>query len=120
MDLPLDLLRTIALRELQKDGSTPLFVTISRSHLYGFSSPDSDFALRGSHIMPLPRALSLFRSKQTLEKSAVEEGHEIDFVSHEAGKFFRLMLKKNGYVMEQVLSPLVVVGGPELDELREI
>ena len=119
-DLPLDFLRAIALREISKDGSTPLFVTVSGSHLYGFSSPDSDFDLRGAHVMPLPRALSLFPSKETLERSGIEEGREIDFVSHEAGKFFRLMLKKNGYVMEQVLSPLVVAGGPELDELREI
>ncbi|WP_274519994.1 DNA polymerase beta superfamily protein [Abditibacterium utsteinense] len=31
----------------------PLFVTVSGAHLYGFASPDSDFDLRGAHILPL-------------------------------------------------------------------
>ncbi len=29
-----------------------LFVTISGAHLYGFPSADSDFDLRGVHILP--------------------------------------------------------------------
>jgi predicted nucleotidyltransferase len=119
-DLPLEDLRSIAVRELSKESATPLFVTISGAHLYGFASPDSDFDVRGCHLMPLEAALSIAAQRETLEYSAIEEGREIDFVSHDASKFFRLMLKKNGYVMEQIFSPLVVVGGPDLDELRSI
>lgn len=120
MELPLDVLRAIAVREISGAGASPLFVTISGAHLYGFASPDSDFDIRGSHLMPLERVVSLHPANETLEHSGVENGREIDLVSHDAGKFFRLMLKKNGYVMEQVFSPLVVIGGPLLDELREI
>jgi uncharacterized protein len=29
-----------------------LFATISGAHLYGFPSPDSDYDLRGVHILP--------------------------------------------------------------------
>ena len=29
-----------------------LFATISGAHLYGFPSPDSDFDLRGAHVLP--------------------------------------------------------------------
>jgi predicted nucleotidyltransferase len=119
-DLPLDELRAIALRELAKEAATPLFVTISGAHLYGFSSPDSDFDVRGCHLMPLKAALSIAAQRETVEYSGIEEGREIDFVSHDAAKFFRLMLKKNGYVMEQIFSPLVVIGGPDLEELRVI
>ncbi len=45
---------------------------------------------------------------------------EIDLVTHDAKKFFGLMLKKNGYVMEQVLSPLIVHTTPEHEELKAI
>jgi predicted nucleotidyltransferase len=120
MELPLDVMRDIAAREITAAGASPLFVTISGAHLYGFASPDSDFDIRGSHLMPLSRVVSLHPNRETLEHSGVENGMEIDWVSHDAGKFFRLMLRKNGYVMEQVFSPLVVMGGPLLDELREI
>jgi hypothetical protein len=35
-------------------------------------------------------------------------------------KFFGLLLKKNGYVLEQLYSPLIVHTTPEHDELKEI
>ena len=34
-----------------------LFATISGAHLYGFPSPDSDFDLRGIHVLPLREVL---------------------------------------------------------------
>ena len=57
---------------------------------------------------------------ETIEKSGIHDGLEIDLVTHDAKKFFGLMLKKNGYVMEQVLSPLIVHTSPEHDELKAI
>jgi hypothetical protein len=44
----------------------------------------------------------------------------MDLVTHDAGKFFRMMLKKNGYVLEQLYSPLIVQTSPEHAELKEI
>jgi predicted nucleotidyltransferase len=44
----------------------------------------------------------------------------MDIVSHDVRKFFRLLLKKNGYVMEQLYSPLVVHTTPEHAELKTI
>jgi predicted nucleotidyltransferase len=41
-------------------------------------------------------------------------------VTHDIGKFFGLMLRKNGYVLEQLLSPLVVSTSPEHEELRAL
>jgi uncharacterized protein len=120
MDLPLELLRSIALRELGRASAGPLFVTLSGAHLYGFASPDSDFDVRGCHVLPLDRVIGLQPPLETIERSTVEEGREVDFVSHDAGKFFRMLLKKNGYVLEQVFSPLVVSGGPDLEELRTV
>jgi predicted nucleotidyltransferase len=120
MYLPFEALRSIALRELDRVAARPLFITVSGAHLYGFASPDSDFDVRGSHVLPLDRVIGLQPPVETVERSAVEDGRDIDFVSHDAGKFFRLLLKKNGYVLEQVFSPLVVSGGPDFDELRAI
>lgn len=41
-------------------------------------------------------------------------------MTHEAAKYYGLMLKRNGYVLEQLLSPLVVYTTPEYEELKAI
>lgn len=97
-----------------------LFATISGAHLYGFPSADSDYDLRGAHLLPLREVVGLRTGPMTIEKSGVYDGLEIDLVTHDAGKFFGLLLKKNGYVLEQVFSPLVVQTSPEHEELRAI
>lgn len=97
-----------------------VFATISGAHLYGFPSPDSDFDLRGVHLLPLKTVLSLDEGQQTVEKEGIYDSLEIDLVTHDAAKFFGLMLKRNGYVLEQLLSPLIVYTTPEHEELKAI
>jgi predicted nucleotidyltransferase len=107
-------------RQVERHPYPLLFATISGAHLYGFPSPDSDFDLRGVHRLPLEEVVGLETGTETVEKSGVHDGLEIDLVTHDARKFFGLLLKKNGYVLEQVLSPLVVHTTPEHAELRQI
>lgn len=97
-----------------------LFATISGAHLYGFPSPDSDFDLRGAHILPLEKIAGLEVSDETVQDSRIIEGLEMDIVSHDVKKFFKLLLKKNGYVLEQLFSPLIVLTTPEHAELKAI
>lgn len=97
-----------------------LFTTISGAHLYGFPSADSDYDLRGVHLLPLEEVVGLKIGPETVEKSGFHDGLEIDLVTHDAKKFFGLMLRRNGYVLEQVLSPLIVHTTPEHEELKAI
>lgn len=108
------------LRQVEVHPYPLVFATISGAHLYGFPSPDSDYDLRGVHLLPLKDVVGLDVGQETVEKSGVEDGIELDLVTHDAKKFFGLMLKKNGYVLEQVFSPLVVHTTPEHAELKEI
>src|SRR5215831_5736949 len=97
-----------------------LFATISGAHLYGFPSPDSDFDLRGVHVLPLQEVVGLTVRGETIERSGMRENVAIDLVTHDAKKFFGMLLKKNGYVLEQVFSPLIVHTTPEHAELRAL
>lgn len=97
-----------------------IFATLSGAHLYGFPSPDSDFDLRGCHLLPLKEVVGFDHGRETIEWSAVNNGLEIDRVTHDARKFFGLLLKKNGYVLEQLYSPLVIHETPEHSELKTI
>jgi hypothetical protein len=98
----------------------PLFVTVSGAHLYGFASPDSDVDLRGAYILPVASVVGLGQPEETVTLMFEDGGREIDLVAHDVKKFLSMMLSKNGYVMEQLYSPLVVQGGPALEELRAL
>jgi hypothetical protein len=97
-----------------------LFLTVSGAHLYGFPSPDSDYDLRGVHVLPAEQVLGLDTGPDTVERTTLHEGLEVDLVTHDMAKFFGLLLRRNGYVLEQVLSPLVVRTSPEHEELKAL
>jgi uncharacterized protein len=80
------------LAQVARKGPEPIFATISGAHLYGFASPDSDVDL----II------------------------DLDWVAHDIRKFARLMTNHNGYVLEQLYSPLVVVTSQAHDELLRL
>jgi predicted nucleotidyltransferase len=114
--LELDELRQIVKRQCYG----PLFVTVSGAHLYGFPSPDSDVDLRGCHLLPLREVIGLDLPEQTIERKLDHRGVEVELVSHDLGKYLRLLVKNNGYVLEQIFSPLVVMGQQFLEELRPL
>jgi uncharacterized protein len=97
-----------------------LFATVSGAHLYGFPSPDSDYDLRGCHVLPVREFVGLDPGRETIETASNDDNFELDLVTHDAGKFFGLLLKKNGYVLEQLYSPLVVHSTPEHEELKAV
>ena len=105
------------------DGIEPrhrrIFVTISGAHLYGFPSADSDYDLRGCFVIPTLRLFGLERYRETIER--LDEGQNPnDVVLHEAAKYVGLLLKNNGYVLEQIMSRLVVETSSWHAELKEI
>lgn len=108
------------LQGIVSQGPPPLFATISGAHLYGFESADSDYDLRGAFVAPLTEVLRLSSYGETISILEDRDGLELDWVAHDISKFARLMIRRNGYVLEQLFSPLVVHGGPWLDELRAI
>lgn len=94
-----------------------LFATVSGAHLYGFASEDSDWDLRGVHVLPAKQVVGLLPLEETIE---VAHDDEIDLVTHDVRKFFTLLLRPNGYVLEQLLSPIIVHSTPEHDELKSL
>ncbi|AVT32807.1 nucleotidyltransferase [Plantactinospora sp. BC1] len=107
-----------ALRDVVADQPYPLlFATVSGAHLYGFPSRDSDVDLRGVHLLPAAEVVGLRHGPATVDRSWTRDGVEIDLVTHDAVKFGHLLLRRNGYVLEQLLSPLVVLTGEAHAEL---
>jgi uncharacterized protein len=114
MDLDLRALGNLIDAELPR----ALFITVSGAHLYGFESVDSDIDLRGAFAAPIDDVLGLFRVNETRERELDLSGIEVELVAHEAAKYLRLMSRHNGYILEQVFSPLIVRGQSFLERLR--
>lgn len=110
------------LQKIASEHPFPLvFATVSGAHLYGFPSADSDYDLRGVHVLPIADVVGLEAGRETVQREEIRcGGLELDLVTHDARKFFALMLRKNGYVLEQLFSPLVVQTSTEHDELKRI
>ncbi len=107
------------LAEVSRRGPEPAFATISGAHLYGFASPDSDVDLRGAFLLPARALLGLHPPDETItieDKLTID----LDWVAHDVRKFARLMTNHNGYVLEQLYSPLVVVSTPAHQELMAL
>jgi hypothetical protein len=103
-----------------------LFATLSGSHLYGFPSKDSDFDIRGAHILDPICFHSLVDGPESIETKEFAE-YEDEMVTHDIRKYFKLLLKNNGYILEQIFSPIVLhdsydsyTGKSNLQSLREI
>jgi len=94
-----------------------IFATVSGAHLYGFASADSDLDLRAAHLLPAAEVVGLRTGPETVQTDGWRDGVELDVVSHDLLKFARLLNSRNGYVLEQLLSPLVIATSPVHAEL---
>ena len=114
LDLP-------ALRAVVDAQPYPLVLaTVSGAHLYGFPSVDSDVDLRGVHLLPLREVVGLRHGAGTLTWAGDADGVELDLVTHDLATFARLLLGRNGYVLEQLTSPLVVATSPAHEEMHAL
>ena len=107
------------LAQVARKGPEPIFATISGAHLYGFASPDSDVDLRGAFMLPASAMLGLHPPAETItieDKTSID----LDWVAHDIRKFARLMTNHNGYVLEQLFSPLIVLSTLAHEELIEL
>ena len=100
----------------------PFFASLSGSHIYGFHSKDSDIDIRGAYLLDKNKLLGLSKNKDltitSLEKNDSEI--EIDFVSHEVRKFADMVAGgKNGYVLEQLFSPIVIYENDEFQNFKD-
>lgn len=97
-----------------------LFAVLSGAHMYGFPSPDSDFDVRGVHILPLQDVLRLDDGQERVGVMRDENGLELDLTTHDIKPYFERLLNKNGNMLEQIYSPYVLHTTPYHDELKSI
>lgn len=95
----MDIKEFISERVIGENGATPVYVTISGSHLYGFNSPDSDVDYRGCYQIPTVAYLTLDHPPQH-----IKETENSDIVLYELKKECELILAGNCNVLEHLLA----------------
>ncbi len=106
------------------DFKNTVFATISGAHLYGFDSYNSDLDIRSSHLPSVFEFMRYSKAKDTIVSSTLNKEiwpEEIDFVSHSLVKLLHLLSKQpNGYLLEQIFSPLVVKTSVFHEKLKKL
>lgn len=97
-----------------------LFGSLTGGHLYGFPSFDSDWDIRGVHVLPLEKVVGLYSEEETVTYNRTVERLKIDLITYDVGEYFQLLLKQSPNVLEEIYSPLVQYETLYLEELREI
>ncbi|MFA4877069.1 MAG: nucleotidyltransferase domain-containing protein [Methanoregula sp.] len=95
-------LRDFIVAEL--NGKPFIFYTLSGAHLYGFPSCDSDYDIRGCHVLDKRVICGFHTPRDTIERMS----GEIDFVSFDVKKELGLILQNNSNVLEHVFAPALV------------
>jgi predicted nucleotidyltransferase len=52
-----------------------VFAALSGAHLYGFPSADSDFDIRGVHVLPATEVVGLRTGRETIQSSEDRAGN---------------------------------------------
>jgi predicted nucleotidyltransferase len=97
-----------------------VYVTVVGEHLYGTAAADTEPDLRGCHVLPARDVVGLRAPPESYGFTGHRDGLDFEFLSYDLRQLCLLLLKKNGQVLEHVLSPLVVATSPEHEELTTI
>lgn len=117
-----DRIRTLVDRVVRsRNDATPVFYAVTGSHMYGFPDEDSDFDVRGFHVVDDAEFLKLDgpREQFAINRDGTTEGFEayadVDFVSYELKKFGSLLYAANFNALETVFEGIEVVNGAPLE-----
>ena len=97
-----------------------LFASACGPLLYGFPHQSRYVDLRGVHLDPAKSLPGRNGMHETREWRETRGEVQIEWVSHEVGKFVRLLQLNNGSAYEQLFSPNVVTNSSAFTELQDL
>ena len=85
---------------------TVVYATLAGDQLYGL--PGDDLDLRACHVLPAQEVVGLRGAPDSFARTVHRDGVEFEFCSHDLKKVAMMLLKKNGCIAEQIMSPHVI------------
>ena len=105
---------------IQNHAEDILFASVVGSRMYGFASPNSDYDVRGAHVLPLEQVLGFSDAGETIQSKTTYRDCDVDVVTHDIRKYFRLLMKGNGNILEDVFAPEVLVSSDYRLPLKDL
>ena len=100
---------------LSENNYIPLFYIESGSRLWGMESSNSDYDIRGFHLISKEKYFDFIKCRDLVE---VLDG-DFDFVSYDLDKMFNLMAKSNPTVLEWIRSDIIYFNDlPEFENFK--
>jgi predicted nucleotidyltransferase len=99
----------------------PLHGTLAGDHLHGWASDRSPYIVTGAMLIPVRELLGLRPARDTKERTISVEGRDVELRFHDLRRFLDDVARlANTRALEELFSPYVVFGGPELETLRRV
>lgn len=98
----------------------PCYLVVAGEQLTGCPTPNSEVLLRGAHLTALEAALGDGSRAPRIDLSVVFAGSAVRVLSEEIEAVAERVRAGDGETIEALHSPLVLVGGEALAELRAI
>lgn len=95
-------------------------LSISGPHAYGYAHANSPIELKGIHVEPTERIVSLVRPPRAINWIGEFEGHRIDYSSLEIEAALNQLLKGDGSMVERILAPQQLLPGDDLLQFRRL
>jgi len=97
-----------------------VFCTQTGDAAWGMPAARGEADLRAAHVLPVRAVVGLRGPRETVARTAHRDGLDIEVLSQDVKRLCLALLKKNGQVIEQIHSPLVVATSPAHEELRPL
>ena len=97
---------------------TVVYATLAGDRLYGLQGDDLD--LRACHVLPAREVVGLRGPPDSFARTVHRDGIDFEFCCHDLKKVALMLLKKNGCIADQILSPHVIATSEAHEELKRI
>ena len=106
---------------MRKKVRRPLFATLSGDHVRGYPAQDSSYEVTGAMLLPVREVVGLRPATETKERRIASEGHEVHLTFHDLRRYLDQVARaSNTRILEELFSPHVIFGGPELEHLKKV
>jgi predicted nucleotidyltransferase len=97
-----------------------LMMTVGGSHAFGYAASDTDYDLRGIHVLPIDIALGIHEDQYTVSVREQISRLEVDLLTYDIKRYLTFIMEENSFVIEFLYAPPVAMDADIIAELKAV